>query len=68
MTVDNKTAASVRNAVGQYQYECPLYQTQSRRTTPGHTSNFVTYIQIPTTMKPTHWVIRGVGMILQLTE
>jgi len=61
-------AASVRNAVGQYQYECPLYQTQSRRTTPGHTSNFVTYIQIPTTMKPTHWVIRGVGMILQLTE
>jgi dynein heavy chain len=52
-------------------YRCPVYREASRRgvlATTGHSSNFVMNIQVPTDLDPSHWVLRGVAMITQLSD
>ena len=52
-------------------YVCPLYRTTERRgvlATTGHSSNFVTNVEMPTDMPPDHWVRRGVAMFLSLSD
>ena len=34
----------------------------------GHSSNFVTNVEMPTDMPPDHWVRRGVAMFLSLSD
>jgi dynein heavy chain len=52
-------------------YRCPVYREASRRgvlATTGHSSNFVMSMKVPTDTDPSHWVLRGVAMITQLSD
>jgi dynein heavy chain len=42
-------------------FDCPLYKTitRSRYNNPSNQANFVTYLQLPTTQEPSHWICRG---------
>jgi dynein heavy chain len=52
-------------------YNCPVYKTSDRRgilATTGHSSNFITFIRIPSERPQAHWVERGVAMLSQLDD
>jgi dynein heavy chain, axonemal len=52
-------------------YECPLYRTQERRgtlATTGHSTNFIMYVKMPTEIPSSHWVLRSVALLSQLSE
>uniref|UniRef100_H3APA3 Dynein axonemal heavy chain 14 n=1 Tax=Latimeria chalumnae TaxID=7897 RepID=H3APA3_LATCH len=52
-------------------YKCPLYQTSKRAGTlasTGLSTNFVTAVHLPTSVSPSHWVIRGVALLCQLDD
>ena len=52
-------------------YDCPLYRTSRRAsslTSTGHTTNFVTSVNLPSAQLADHWITRGVALLCQLDE
>lgn len=47
-------------------YKCPVYKTTLRKgelSTTGHSTNFIMYLDIPTSLNPNHWIRRGVALL-----
>ena len=52
-------------------YSLPIYRTAERRgvlATTGHSSNFVLDMRVPTDKDPSHWTLRGVAALLNLSD
>lgn len=52
-------------------YACPMYKTSIRKgvlMTTGHSTNFVLKVRLPTRADESHWILRGVAIILGLDE
>ena len=54
-----------------HMYDCPLYRTSLRAsslTSAGHTTNYVTAVNLPSVQPADYWITRGVALLCQLDE
>ncbi|XP_007435709.1 dynein heavy chain 14, axonemal, partial [Python bivittatus] len=52
-------------------YECPLYKTSQRSgmlSSTGASTNFITVVNLPSLVTPSHWILRGVALLCQMDD
>ena len=52
----------------QRSYKCPLYKTSVRAgelTTTGHSSNYITAVELPSLQTSDYWVLKGAALLCQ---
>ncbi|XP_049633509.1 dynein axonemal heavy chain 14 [Suncus etruscus] len=65
---DSKQAEETSSEL--YTFQCPVYQTpeRSRILTTGSLSNFLTSVNLPTKIHPTHWIKMNVALLCEKEE
>ncbi|ESS30654.1 ATPase family associated with various cellular activities (AAA) domain-containing protein [Toxoplasma gondii VEG] len=61
----------VRPAVLDADYTCPVYKTMRRAgvlSSTGHSTNFITAIDLPTDQHPSKWILRGTALICSVED
>ncbi|XP_042301519.1 LOW QUALITY PROTEIN: dynein axonemal heavy chain 14 [Sceloporus undulatus] len=67
----NSRCHSLEEETDMLHYECPLYRTPQRLgmlSSTGVSTNFVTAVNLPSLVAPSHWITRGVALLCQLDD
>lgn len=70
-TETNEATTSSTSVPTKQTYKCPLYRTSERAGTlssTGHSTNFVTAVDLPSKHPSDFWVMRGIAMLCQLDD
>lgn len=52
-------------------YQCPIYKTSVRAgvlSTTGQSTNYILAVDLPTTLAPNYWTLKGTALLCQLND
>ena len=52
-------------------YQCPIYKTSVRAgvlSTTGQSTNYILAVDLPTSLQPNYWTLKGTALLCQLND